>query len=424
MFRALARLLGEKSLFLFIGRTNLVSGEIILIQNICAQALGGIFLIKKRFYAATLWLMLIGSSGIFSEAPDDASLSGDTPPVTISLTAVGDVIMHLPVTVSGLNLKDGSYDFRSIFSELQPVLSEADFAVCVVETPLAGAPQKYTGYPRFNSPSTIADALMWAGIDLVFSAHNHSLDRGVTGLKTTLAYYDQIGLPHTGSSQTPEQKRYRLMDVKGIKLAFMAYTESTNGIIPPSEEKWAINVLDFPQIAADIREAKEAGADCIILALHAGTEYQREPSPEQLRIVDQLIESGVDIILGSHVHVIQPIEFREYIDPGSEKGRSCFIAYSLGNLLSNQRWRYSDCGLLVNLKLRKAPEEPGIQIVEMNRYPLWVNSYLEKNRRFYRVKPVTGPEEPGTDPYLNAKGRQRIREVWEETEALLNNWGK
>ncbi|MCL6590446.1 MAG: CapA family protein [Firmicutes bacterium] len=373
-------------------------------------------MLLKRFFAAALWLMLIGSSSIFSEAP-----------VTISLCAAGDVIMHLPVTDSGLDRKSGAYDFRPVFAEIKPLLSEADFSVCVLETPLAvatgGGSQKYTGYPRFNSPAAIADALVWAGIDLAFSAHNHALDQGVTGLLTTLRYYDQIGLLHTGSLCTPDQKRYRMVEVKGVKLAFFSYTESTNGISPPPESKWVINVLDFQKIAADIREAKEKGADCIIMALHAGTEYQREPSPEQRRIAGKLIESGVDIILGSHVHVIQPVELREYIDPVSGKARNCFIAYSLGNLLSNQRWRYSDCGLMVNLKLMKTPDEPGIRIVEITRFPLWVNCYIEKNRRHYRIKPVTGLEEPGPDPNLNEKARQRMREVWVETEALLNNWG-
>ncbi len=342
---------------------------------------------------------------------------------TVSLAAAGDVVMHLPIVNSCYNATDNTYDFRPVFTEIAPEFKQADLAVGVLETPLAGPESNYTGYPSFNSPGAIADALQWAGIDLVFLASNHCLDRGINGLQKTLAYLDQIGLPYTGCNAGPDQERYRMMESKGVKLAFLSYTTTTNGIPLPAGKEWMVNIFDYAKITADISDAKQNGADGIVFALHTGIEYQRVPSPEQQEMVQHLLALGVDIVLGSHVHVIQPLELRNIFIPASGAVKTCFIAYSLGNLLSNQRWRYSDCGLIVQIQLEKLAGDGGISVISENHHPLWVNRFTKDGKLHYRIK-LVGEKDDYLDPDLDAVGRARMIQVWEETAVLINDWNK
>lgn len=337
----------------------------------------------------------------------------------VTLTAVGDVVMHTPIVDSAFDPATGSYDFRPIFTGISQDLLRSDLAVGVLESPLAGPEEKYTGYPRFNAPGAIADALKWAGLDLVFTAHNHCLDRGISGLESTLAYLDQIGLTYVGGQRRPEQPRYRIVAVKGMRLAFLSYTTITNGIATPAGWEWAVNRLDFTKVAEDIAAAKSEGADGIIMALHTGTEYQRQPSADQRKLGDRLLDMGVDIILGSHVHVIQPVEVRQIAAADGGSPRTCVIAYSLGNFLSNQRRRYSDCGLMLRIRLEKRLDGPGINVAGLDSSPLWVHRYYLRERPVYRILKLDGPVYLGDDPSLDTISRQRIREVWEDTAEIL-----
>lgn len=340
---------------------------------------------------------------------------------SLTLYAVGDVVMHLPI-VNSARQSDGSFDFRSIFSNIRPYLSQADLAVAVLETQLEAPGQPYSGYPCFNSPGAIADAILWSGIDLVFLAHNHSLDQGAAGIKQSLAYLDQIGLSHTGCQSNPEEPRYRIIEKNRIKLAFFSYTTITNGIPLPKGEEWVVNILNYDQIAKDIAKAKLAGADGIVFGLHTGIEYQREPSPEQIEIIEKLLSLGVDIVLGSHVHVVQPIEVgvAKQMIPG--RYRTYFVAYSLGNFLSNQRWRYSDCGLMVGLKLVKKPACPGIQIDSAFYLPLWVYRYQAEKQMRYQIIVL----DQGGAYRARFKGQpdllNQLDEVKMDTDELINSW--
>jgi len=338
----------------------------------------------------------------------------------INLTAVGDVLMHMPVVNSTYDPKSKSYDFRSIFAYLQPELFSADIAVGVLETTLNCPDKAFTGYPSFNSPKEIAAGLQWAGIDLLFTAQNHTFDFGFPGIKSTLDALDELAMPSTGTWREPTQKRYYIMEAKGIKLAFISVTTFLNKPIP-KDKKWACNLLYYEQIKTDILAARVEGADGIVVALHVGTEYERIPSKAQQEIADKLFELGVDIILGSHVHVIQPYELRQVVSPFTNEVRNCFVVHSLGNLISNQRWRYSDAGLLVNLEIEKIPGKQAINVVAVNHAPLWVDTFLEKGKRYYRVVKVVGSEVP-PELQLDAKRKKRYGEVWQETAELFDKW--
>ena len=342
---------------------------------------------------------------------------------SLTLNAVGDIVMHLPI-VNSARKPDGSYDFRPIFKNIRPYLNQADLSVAVLETQLEAPGQIYSGYPCFNSPGAIADAILWSGIDLVFLAHNHSLDQGIAGINQTIAYLDRIGLAYTGCNASPTEQRYRVIEKNQIKLAFFSYTTTTNGIPLPKGREWAVNILDYQQIRKDIAAAKRAGVDGIVFGLHAGIEYSREPSPEQLLIVKKLLEMGVDIVLGSHVHVVQPIEILagEPFVPGDQ--RTYFVAYSLGNFLSNQRWRYSDCGISVNLKLVKKPAWPGIRIVGASYLPLWVYRYQEGKELRYEIIPL----DQGGAYRARFQGQPEILDlldqVKKDTDDLISGWSR
>lgn len=342
---------------------------------------------------------------------------------SLTLSAVGDLVMHLPI-VNSARKTDGTYDFRPIFTEVRPYLSRADIAVAVLETQLDAPNAEYSGYPRFNTPGAIADALIWSGIDLVFLAHNHSLDQGFDGIKQTIAYLERIGLAYTGCRSNPKAPRYRIIEKNRIKLAFFSYTTITNGISPPKGKEWAVNILDFQQIAADIAEARRAGSDGIIFALHAGVEYQRLPSPEQLLIVEKLLALGVDIILGSHVHVIQPLEVTMAGGWTPGKRRVYFIAYSLGNFLSNQRQRYRDCGLMVNLRLAKEPLWPGIRIANASYLPLWVYRFQERGQLHYRILMLDGGGVYRARFQKEPEILRQLDEVKSDTDQLIKSWNR
>mgnify|MGYP000899232980 CR=1 FL=1 len=351
-------------------------------------------------------------------------LTADTDQVVaapgLTLTAVGDLVMHMPVVNSAFLPEEESYDFRPVFAPLQSFLEAADLTVGVLETTLTAEDDKLSGYPRFNTPYQLAEALRWAGFDLVFTAHNHSLDHGFDGIGQTLDHLAAAGLAATGTRKNRNDKPYHIVNVNGIKLAFLSYTTITNGLSAPPDRRWALNTLDFAQIGAQIRELKAAGVDGIIMALHYGAEYVRYPSAADQKLCRRLCALGVDVLLGSHPHVIRPLEKVVTIDPFTNQPKTCLIAYSLGNFLSNQRWRYSDCGLMLTLHVRKKLWPPGLEMELLACSPLWVN----RDRWGYRIMVVQPPErtETGTISPFSPQLPEKFREVWADTEEILTGW--
>ncbi|HBR27963.1 MAG TPA: hypothetical protein DD789_00850 [Firmicutes bacterium] len=341
-------------------------------------------------------------------------------PQGVTLTAVGDLVMHMPVVNSAFSAKTHRYDFRPIFQEIKSQLGAADITVGVLETTLTDEHHLQSGYPRFHTSYQLAEALRWAGFDLVFTAHNHALDQGVSGINSSLTHLETVGLPATGTRQSSQQKPYYIMEVNGLKLAFFSYTTLTNGLNLPSAQRWALNTLDFNKIGWEILQAKAAGVDGIIMALHTGNEYARYPSPADQQLYQRLCALGVDVILGSHVHVIRPLEKVMIKDPFSTYSKTCLIAYSLGNFLSNQRWQYSDCGLMLTLHLQKKLWPPGLEIKLLNCTPLFVH----RDYQGYRILTVAPPEKPDPTPAsaLPTPLQEKLREVWSDTEEILFDW--
>lgn len=262
----------------------------------------------------------------------------------LRLIAVGDIMMHTPVSKSALQ-PDGGYDFRPHFKYVRPIFQNYDLVLGNLETPLAGG--ALSGYPAFNGPDELTDGLKWAGFSALTLANNHSLDKGWKGLYRTAELVGEKGFLYVGAYLSAEDRaRPRLVSAAGVTVGLLGYTYGVNGPIKyPDNETWRLDVVGQDLMLADIAALKEAGADFTVLNVHFGDEYHRVPNKKQLALVDTLFQGGADLIIGHHPHVTQPGLVRQ----GPDGGRGA--VFSLGNFLSNQRDRYTDQGLMVSVNL-------------------------------------------------------------------------
>lgn len=268
-------------------------------------------------------------------------------PQEAELLFVGDAMAHEPQLRAALQ-PDGSYNFNPCFDRLRHEISGADYAVVNLETPVSGG--KYSGYPMFNAPDSYVEALRDAGFDLFLTANNHTLDRGETGLRKTLHLLDSLGLDHIGTYADAAERSRRLpmvVSIKGFRVGMLNYTYGTNGL--KARGNVVVDYIDRELIAADVKALRQAGAEIIIANMHWGEEYRLQPVASEKSTADYLTSLGVDVIMGSHPHVVQPVETRR----NPLTGRPVQIIYSLGNFISNQQDTNSRGGLMVKLRLRR-----------------------------------------------------------------------
>ena len=274
------------------------------------------------------------------------------------LLFAGDAMCHSP-QIAAAYRADGSLDFRGSFAAVKPYFDRADLAVVNLETTISPNSQ-YSGYPTFSSPAEYAEALAWAGADVAVLANNHCCDRGARGIRSTVATLDRLGVAHTGAFA--DLKDYNTNDILrlergGIRFALVNYTYGTNGIPVPTECR--VNLIDTVRIAEDLARARE-DSDCVVACVHWGEEYRRQPSREQRCLAEFMHRNGVDILVGSHPHVVQP---------AVADGASVTI-YSLGNFVSNQRKRYCDGGILAEVEVEKGKD--GTMRYSLCVTPVWV----------------------------------------------------
>ena len=291
-------------------------------------------------------------------------------PITATLAVCGDIMSHSPQTNDAYDATTDTYSYLPCFQYVQPWIESADYAVANFETTLNGPP--YSGYPQFCAPDALAYDIQAIGFDLVTTANNHSMDKGFNGVVRTLDTLDQAGLAHVGSYRTQEEFQENngvvVADVGGISVAFLGYTYGTNGIPIAEENNFCLNrfnvdyngdctTLDQEKLKSELAYAESLETDLIAVMIHWGIEYQTTQNEYQTQVADFLIANGADLILGSHSHVPQPMETRTVtLDDGST--RSAFVAYSLGNFVSNQspatvNINYTDTTAVLNLELTK-----------------------------------------------------------------------
>ena len=250
---------------------------------------------------------------------------------TLSIVMVGDILLHDPVEAAALQ-EDGSYNYDAIFANMKEDIQNADLAMVNQEVIIGGEELGISGYPAFNAAFSAGDALVNAGFDVICHGTNHALDKGKRGLLNCLGFwqekYPEIAVLGIHDSQESQDNFY-IYDQGEFKVAILNYTYGTNGIPLPEDMPFAVDLLDEAKVVSDIKKAEEL-ADFIIVCPHWGTEYQLEQSAAQEKWAKLFVENGVDLVLGTHPHVIQPIEW--VVD--EESGHEMLVYYSLGNFVN------------------------------------------------------------------------------------------
>ena len=302
----------------------------------------------------------------------------------ISMSVIGDIMCHNSQYNDAYNSSTGTYDFSYVFEDIKDYVNSADIAIGNLETTFAGKNKGYSNYPRFNTPEQLAYDLKDFGIDVLSTANNHSMDTNFSGIVSTLNYLNDAGISHVGTnSSLEEQNKILIKDVNGIKIAFLSFTYGTNGIPIPSDKPYAVNLIKDDLILKQLSLAKEQNPDLICVNMHWGIEYQTKPNSEQQRLANLLFENGVDVILGSHPHVLQPMEKKTItLDDGSTK--DCFVIYSLGNFMSGQSKTNTRNSVILNLTFTKNSETGKTTIDSASYVPIYTYKAPSGTQR-YRV---------------------------------------
>lgn len=273
-------------------------------------------------------------------APEPEDFSDAAPWPTAEIVMVGDILLHDGVDKS-CETEGGGYDFSPLFEHTKDKIESADLAIVNEEVILGGEELRITGYPSFNGPFEVADALSDAGFDVVCHATNHALDRGKKGILRCLenwrsthpeiaviGIYDDADFHEAGSAGAENDTQVYITTTNGIDVAILNYTYGTNGIALPADMPYAVNMLNKDKILQDLEYAR-ANADFVIVCPHWGIEYQLSPSKDQIEMAEFMTENGADLIIGTHPHVVQPVEYVE-----SENGNRALCYYSLGNYIN------------------------------------------------------------------------------------------
>lgn len=251
----------------------------------------------------------------------------------LTLVASGDVLSHITNTQAAKRA-DGSYDFWPQMEEIEGLLSDGDYTLVNLESPIAGEKFGYRGFPKFNAPVNLGFTLKKLGVDLAITSNNHAMDNGFDGLKQNLDNLDRIGLEHTGTNRTQEEAdEVFVKEINGIKIGFIATSYGTNNIPVPND--FAVDLNSKKLIQKKIAQARDEGAEIIVHHIHWGKEYTEYPSQYQMDYYGIMTEEGVDVIIGSHPHRLQPMEMRKISHEGRIKNQA--VIWSTGNMWQGQK---------------------------------------------------------------------------------------
>lgn len=343
----------------------------------------------------------------------------ETPTKTnIRLLAVGDIMFHSP-QFHAAKTTENTYDFNPVFKHVKSYIQDADLALGNFETVTAGKEKGFSGYPRFNSPKEVLSAIKNAGFDILSTANNHSLDQGKKGIISTIDAIEEYNLKNIGTYK--ELGRPILIeDIKGIKIGLLCYTYGVNGLeslISSDELEFMVNRIDEDLIRQDIVQAKDDGAEIVVVFIHWGYEYHKKVSTQQVELSKKMVEWGANIILGSHPHVIQRAEVIEF------DGRENYVIYSMGNFLSNQRLEtmgnsYTEDGVMVEIELEKNLSNSEVIIKDIKYIPTWVYRYSENNKFSYEILPLEDID--NLQVSLPDSILTRIRKSYKDTMDTIN----
>lgn len=358
---------------------------------------------------------------------------------TATVVATGDLFIQSPI-INNAKLDDGSYNFDDIFQYLSEYTSKADYAVANLETTLNGENNKYGGSPKFNCPDEIVDSLKTAGFDMLLTANSHSYDTNSDGFDRTLGIIGDKGLDALGTVKNVENKNYIVKDINGIKLGMICYTNETNdtdnvtlnGMTLKDDAADRINTFSYgkleefyERIEHQLKSMKDDGAEGLVLFIHWGDEYQVKQNKTQEEMAQMLCDLGIDVIIGSHPHVVQPIEL---LTSKNDSKHKTVCVYSLGNTVSNQRKEsmnlktgHTEDGMLFEFTFAKYSD--GTVVLEAaDALPFWVNMFdsARKGKRVYQIIPLDTENTDWKESFdLVDSSEKKSQDSLERTEKII-----
>lgn len=333
------------------------------------------------------------------------------PPAEIRLFAAGDNLIHSMVIKAGLK-EDGTYDYHSMYKEVSDYIKQADVRVINQETVLINDPEKYSGYPTFGSPKEIGDAVIGAGFNVVTQATNHAYDKKEEGILDSIAYWENHEIPVLGIHDSMEDaEEIYVFEKNGIKISMLNYTYGLNGFILPDGKEYLVDDLnDTEKIMQDIEKAKTV-SDFVIVFPHWGTEYTLKETENQQKTAQMLADSGADLIIGCHPHVIEPLK-----DITASDGRIVPVFYSLGNFISNQDEVPRMLGAIADVTLEKKDGKVNVKSAKMVPIVTHIESY-SKDFKVYLLENYT-EELAATHRMRRIKGQamsvEKLWEIWNQ----------
>lgn len=356
-----------------------------------------------------------------SEADTSANNEKEETDTTFTMTAIGDVMCHNTQYWDAYIKETDDYDFSYVFEDINRYIKTADIAIGSLETSFAGKERGYSNYPTFNSPDNLAYSLKKLGLDVLSTAGNHCLDMGFSGLFRTIDILDDADISHLGTYQSQEARNTILFKyVKGIKIAFINYTYGTNGIPIPSGKEFCVNLIDKDLMKKDIESAKNQNADIIVACMHWGTEYRTTANTEQQELADFLFQNGVDIILGNHPHVLEPMEKRTItLEDGTVKDG--FVIYALGNFICDQNAENTRNSIILNLKITKHTDGK-ISIDKVNYIPIYMyknNSSKVRRMKLLDIEKTITDYETGIDTSIGQSTYDNLKVQLERIKSIV-----
>lgn len=338
-------------------------------------------------------------------SPSTTSTTVPGGPEQLSLVFAGDLLPHGAVNdmAATYGARSGvAYDYSPMFTAMRAIVEPADVAICHMEVPSAPDGEPVTSYPSFGAPPELVDGAGSAGYDGCTTASNHSLDRGKAGLTRLLDQFDSVGLLHNGTARTAEEGggKATVYEVDGVRVANLSYAYGFNGYKIPDDAPWSVNEINVEAIQAATAQARADGADLVVLSLHWGTEYDHDPSAYQRDVADRLLPSpDIDVIIGHHAHVVQPVELVE----------GTYVVFGLGNQLSNQTQPPRRDGLTARLTAERA-DDGSWSVTTVEAIPTYVDLST------FRVLPVVDVlADPETPPSL----RDELVSSYERTAEVI-----
>ena len=376
---------------------------------------------KDKLWALlALWALctLLPMSSLAEGLAPNPTLEPAQPLRSCRIRAVGDLMVHKK-QLEIAKQADGSYDFHPQYALIADSLANADYTIANLETTIGQYENRpYSGYPMFNTPESLLDAVKDAGVDFLTLANNHMLDRYFEGMVRTADCVEARGFDFGGANRSPEEKeKPNLVEVNGIRLGFLCYTQMTNGMEDWSNaavKEYGVNYLRRADLPAEVARLRDAGAEVVIAIPHWGEEYFRHPQSYVVAWAQKMVAAGVDVVLGSHPHMVQPVEFVEAKDADGAVRRG-LVAYSLGNFIDNMLKRYTDSGIILEFTVQET-QEGGFTVTDVGCVPVYCWKQDANIQTVSSLKYLDAPPEG-----MSSGTWQRMKDSYWELRDLLDD---